>query len=347
MEIEKKYPLKYTQEEIKKIIEVDNKHLNLTVISTEYTGYDSIKVQCNICEHKFNPQLCSLQAGGSCRKCYFKRNADSQRFTLDKVKKILEKFEFELLDDEYKNLFTPIKVKCKEGHVFKKQLADIYHKNQGCPQCCCILGISEEMCRKYLEYLFDTQFTRCSPLWLINTVGNKLIFDGYSKDLQIAFEYMGVQHYKFIKHFHKTFENYLDRLSFDTDKAKRCAEQNIKLIVIPYTIKDEDLFFFIKQECKRLDIDFIDKPDLECDKLNILNDYVKEKNKTVDDRLENSNFKRISNYVKCHGNIKLQCKKCNTVKSSQYANIMNKTNTYTQCINCFKLARENKSTNTI
>jgi len=79
--------------------------------------------------------------------------------------------------------------------------------------------------------------------------------DGYNKELEIAFEYQGGQHYKFVKGFHKTKENYFKLVERDKLKQEVCKEHNIDLIIIPYTINRSDLYEFIIRECKKRNID--------------------------------------------------------------------------------------------
>lgn len=58
--------------------------------------------------------------------------------------------------------------------------------------------------------------------------------DGYDETTGLAFEYQGIQHYEYIQHFHRTFENYIKRLEYYEKKYKLCKDNNIHLILIPY-----------------------------------------------------------------------------------------------------------------
>jgi hypothetical protein len=62
---------------------------------------------------------------------------------------------------------------------------------------------------------------------------NGLELDGYCESLELAFEFNGIQHYRYDPHFHRR-EGDLER-QMERDKTKRllCAD-NIALIVIPY-----------------------------------------------------------------------------------------------------------------
>ena len=62
-----------------------------------------------------------------------------------------------------------------------------------------------------------------------------VVLDGYNKDLNIAFEYNGIQHYEYTEHFHRgdpeLFEKQKER---DLKKYAICRERNIDLIIILY-----------------------------------------------------------------------------------------------------------------
>lgn len=77
--------------------------------------------------------------------------------------------------------------------------------------------------------------------------------DGYCKELNLAFEYHGIQHYKEIDFFHR--KTLLDRRRKD-DETKRllCKQNCVTLIEIPYTVKPEELQEFIYSQCVILGI---------------------------------------------------------------------------------------------
>lgn len=76
--------------------------------------------------------------------------------------------------------------------------------------------------------------------------------DGFNKRLKIAFEYNGPQHYKFIKHYHKTFQSFVDQLTRDEIKKDLCDKKDIILIIIPYNIKPNKMQDYIIKEFNRL-----------------------------------------------------------------------------------------------
>ena len=63
--------------------------------------------------------------------------------------------------------------------------------------------LGEEVSRACLEYIFDTKFLKFrDSSWLKSPKGHSVELDGYCQDLKLAFEYNGVQHYKFVQRFH-------------------------------------------------------------------------------------------------------------------------------------------------
>jgi hypothetical protein len=106
----------------------------------------------------------------------------------------------------------------------------------------------EKECRRILESIYKKSFHSVRPDFLEYTNGHNLELDMYNESLKLAVEYQGIQHYKFNKFFHKSYDDFINLINRDTWKAQRCKELNIKLITVPYTIKFENLReYIIKQ----------------------------------------------------------------------------------------------------
>lgn len=90
------------------------------------------------------------------------------------------------------------------------------------------IQILEELLKE--AALVEYSFEKCvNP----NT-GKVLRFDAYFKANNIAFEYQGIQHHKYIPFFHKS-DNTLEYQQFkDAVKARYCAENSISLITLDY-----------------------------------------------------------------------------------------------------------------
>jgi hypothetical protein len=155
------------------------------------------------------------------------------------------------LSTNYANAHTKLIWQCKEGHIWKATANGI-QQGQWCPKCS--EGISERICRKIFENIFDEKFPKRRPEWLVTPQGIRMELDGYCKKLKIAFEYQGVQHYGYHPRFHvkRTFDqqksqNYL--------KRKKCEDNYVVLIEVPHTVDYEKMPEYIIRECKKRNIE--------------------------------------------------------------------------------------------
>lgn len=110
----------------------------------------------------------------------------------------------------------------------------------------------EEICRSTLEMIFQRPFQKCRPSFLYNSVtGENLELDMYNKELGIAVEYNGQQHYKYNSFMHggskdKFYgQQYRDRMKKDI-----CKKLGILLIEVPYTVKHDKIPEFLYQKLR-------------------------------------------------------------------------------------------------
>ena len=177
-----------------------------------------------------------------CRKCY---NLE-KKYTIDEIKEIAKKKGGECLSTSYENINSKLIWKCNNGHIWNAKLPSINCNDNWCPTCNYYIG--EEITRNIFNSLFNTIFIKTRPKWL-----NGLELDGYNKELSLAFEYNGIQHYKYIEFFNKK-KSLDDIMKNDSIKKEICTNNNINLIVIPYDIKYEDIKDNIIKTCKNLNI---------------------------------------------------------------------------------------------
>lgn len=99
----------------------------------------------------------------------------------------------------------------------------------------------EQKCRNYLEKRFKLHFNNTRPNFLVNPITKeKLELDCYNPKLKLAVEYNGIQHYRYTPKFHKNYAIFLNQRYRDYIKKQLCKKYNIKLIIVPYWIKDID-----------------------------------------------------------------------------------------------------------
>jgi hypothetical protein len=109
----------------------------------------------------------------------------------------------------------------------------------------------ETECRRVLQHIFNRPFHKARPDFLRNEVtGNNfnLELDCFNEDLKLAVEYNGIQHYKYTPYFHKSYEHFLNQKYRDYMKRTMCKEAGITLIEVPYTVKIQDIYKFLRLE---------------------------------------------------------------------------------------------------
>jgi hypothetical protein len=320
-------------DDIKHRVEVEYEHLNLKVVSDNYINTETpITVECLLCHLQFDYKIVNLPQNKACIKCGPSAPGKWCRIPFDDMAVRVGKFGYELVDIEYGEKTMCI-IKCKQGHVCKRYIGDI-EEGLKCPDCIGSNLLSESICRKYLEYLFDMPFKKTKISWLINDEGNAMEMDGYNEALNLAFEYDGILHVKFVPYFHKTIERFEKYQKDDQVKNRLCAENNVILIRIPHTIKYNKMLSYIKEQCRIYNIPFEDKADISIENLDIYNKFIEERNKLVDDGLEDTIFVRTKDIVNTQEMIDIACKTCQTIKHVGYYDVINKKKTY-WCLQCF------------
>ena len=113
----------------------------------------------------------------------------------------------------------------------------------------------EVECRRVMMKIFDKPFYKARPRFLNNPVTfgtNNLELDCFNEELKIAVEYDGAQHYRFIPHFHKTEEAFMNQRYRDYMKDQMCKENGIVLIQVPYTVKIPDIENYLISKLKEI-----------------------------------------------------------------------------------------------
>jgi hypothetical protein len=132
-----------------------------------------------------------------------------------------------------------LKWRCQFGHEWEATYNNV-KKGSWCPYCLGLFG--ETVVRLYFERYFEVKFSKVRPDWL-----NGLELDGYNKELSLAFEYNGPQHYRMDTPFS-------DRSIYERDKRKAalCREHGVELVVINY-IPNNDVSIFTNRISEALE----------------------------------------------------------------------------------------------
>lgn len=183
--------------------------------------------------HEWEAPPYSIRAGTWCKKC-----AGNEQLTLRDMRETAQKMGGECLSSEYINSDQQLHWRCAEGHEW---IAIGYHVRAGhwCPTCSA--GNTERICKDIFEKMFGKSFLKVKPEWLLNDRGKRMELDGYCKELQVAFEYHGAQHYRHIDYFHRQDKSLARRQLDDARKEQLCRKHGVHLLVIPHTVSASEI----------------------------------------------------------------------------------------------------------
>ena len=214
----------------------------ITVHGNRYT-YDNssykdvshkIRIQCE--RHGWFEQKPYQHYGGSgCNKCAVEEVHDKQKIDFGEfVKRSIERHgdRFKYSQTEYKDIFTPIHIKCSKHGDFLQTPRDHY-RGSGCPKCNGSRG--ENTIRLILEEL-KIEFVEQKKFDdLIHK--SKLKCDFFLPFLNTVIEYNGLQHYEPISVFGGV-EGLKETQKRDLLKYDYLKSNGIRLIIIRYDNED-------------------------------------------------------------------------------------------------------------
>jgi len=186
-----------------------------------------------------------------CNVCAAKIKAYNKKLGIDKMHSIAKDRGGKCLSKIYVNTKTKLLWECEIGHQWTTAPSTIL-QGRWCPECSS--GLGERICREFFEQLFEDQFVKSYPKWLINENGNQMELDGFCQNLKLAFEHHGRQHYTSDTFFYKSDNDFKVRQKLDRQKKMLCKKNRITLIEvpeIPTMLPIEGVKKFIKFECKK------------------------------------------------------------------------------------------------
>lgn len=110
-------------------------------------------------------------------------------------------------------------------------------------------------CRNVLQSIFKKPFSKARPNFLQNPVTGgvfNLELDCYCPELNLAVEYNGIQHYKYVPYFHKNKEAFYNQKYRDDMKRRICRENNVNLIEVPYSIEVSLIRNYLINELRKI-----------------------------------------------------------------------------------------------
>jgi len=180
--------------------------------------------------HEWKPAAEVIRRGQWCRKCRVKEAGIRSRIDESVVRRLIEERGGTMLSIVHEGGKKCVQYRCQEGHINKGLYQNI-KKGSWCDRCSA--GLGERICRAFFEGVFDKQFNKARPAWLKSDKGRAMELDGYCIELDIAFEYNGIQHYALGTRYIKDERKLQKRKEKDALKIDLCRERGIRLFVIP------------------------------------------------------------------------------------------------------------------
>lgn len=197
--------------------------------------------------------------------------------------------------DEFKNTKCSVNFRCKRGHTWKIQVANVYREMSGCPECA--RPSSEASSIFIMENLLGKRFKKTRRV-----LPSGLELDGYNQELMLAIEYNGSQHYiENRAYYHREDGSFEAQLNRDKLKREECIELGINLITVHYKLNTfNKIQEYIQSELIRLGYEINDNLDWEELKTGFRRDYdpILDAFKSIKELVEEKNGVCLStNYV--------------------------------------------------
>lgn len=150
--------------------------------------------RCNICNYTWKTTVSHIINDNSgCRKCRTNKLIEITKTRIDNLK--VER-NIKCLDKYKNNINIKHNWKCLIcNYAWSTSANNVLNNKSGCKKCSS--GKSEEMLRKIFENMFiNKKFETTRALDILRyKKGRNLELDGYNNDMNLAFEYAGIQHY--------------------------------------------------------------------------------------------------------------------------------------------------------
>jgi hypothetical protein len=216
------------------------------LLSTEYTNAkQALDWEC-LEGHQWKASWDNISHGVWCPYC-----AGKAKPNIIELQQFASSKQGKLISTKYINNNTKLLWECSEGHQWKACWHNIKNAGQWCPECASFK--TEYKCKELLEQKFRFGFKKTRFYYDKNNKHKFFEFDGYNAENKVAFEYQGIQHYVYPNFFHKTLEIHENAKQRDLDKINYVKENNIKLIIIPYT-ENNNLEEYINKQIENITI---------------------------------------------------------------------------------------------
>lgn len=208
----------------------------LTITSSKYTNNQSkLALFCHKCKHKWTTSWAPLSQGTGCPRC-----AGNLPLNLSEIRRRLRKTTstVQILSGTYTSVNSVFKCKCRVcKHVWSQSWKSL-QGGRGCPQCDSYESRFERVVRKQAELLTGLKFPKARPAFTKGLGPQPLEIDCFNAKLKLGIEPNGPHHYRLC--YHNRFDKKLlqEQKRRDLRKRVQCWRHGVKLISVPYWIRD-------------------------------------------------------------------------------------------------------------
>ncbi len=151
--------------------------------------------------HQWESLPSNVQRGHWCFLCVHKANGKKRRkYNIPDMQALAQQRNGHCLSIQYLGSDNNLAWECSDGHQWSAPPVRIL-RGSWCPRCAKCKHFTEEKCRHIIEQMTGLQFPSNRVV-----LGGGFEIDLYNADLKVGVEYNGIQHYKFVKGWHKTLE---------------------------------------------------------------------------------------------------------------------------------------------
>jgi len=246
-------------------------------LSDTYLNAHSVLVWECAKGHRWKATPNHIQQGRWCPRCAGKNK------TIEDMHQIAHERGGKCLSEKYLGVKSKLLWECSEGHSWEAT-PDKVIRGRWCPECS--TGLGERICRVIFGAIFCDSFPKRYPDWLVNKNGNRMELDGYCKNLGVAFEHQGEQHFSTRTLFVRSQKALIRRSEDDQLKRQLCKDHKIQLIEIPEIgtrLPIDKAKQYVIQECKVRGIDI--PPDMAQREISFKKAYATSGSKEALDKL--------------------------------------------------------------
>lgn len=156
---------------------------------------------------------------------------------------------------DIKSNSTKLLLQCNKSHNFTVTYDEFVNQCKWCKECeQDNSSIEEHKLKEICIKFFDEKFVRFRPDWLRSKKGTKLELTLYCEKLALAFEYYNQYHYVYTPSFHATEDDFKKIQEHDKTIERLCKKHNVILIIIPFTLKLDEIETFVENKLNLYEI---------------------------------------------------------------------------------------------